>query len=190
MKCIVLLLLVFPNYFFKRLIIRKIMPRNSTGEVIVLKKINISKNVLTAIVATGIVILGLLGASWKVGLAGTAPTTPTIPIVTTITPASFCVGSGDVNATITGSNFINYEGTYYTSISWLGPGDTSPSTIEPEYISLDGKTLRFWVEAFRLTEAGTALVVVVNHPELETPFELATFNMKINHCIYLPLIMK
>jgi hypothetical protein len=110
--------------------------------------------------------------------------------VTSVTPSSFCVGSGNVNVTITGSNFLNDGGIYYTSISWLGPGDTTPSTIEPEYISEDGKTLRFWVEAFRLTEAGNVLVVIVNHPELVLPFELATFNMKINHCIYLPLIMK
>ena len=156
-----------------------------------LKKIVKVRTFFINVLVAGIIGLGMVGASWKVGLAGsTGPTAPTVPFITSVTPASFCVGSGDVNVTITGSNFINYEGTYYTNISWLGPGDTTPSTIEPEYISVDGKTLRFWVEAFRLTEAGTALVVVVNHPELETPFELATFNMKINHCVFLPLILK
>jgi hypothetical protein len=152
-----------------------------------LKKIVKVRTFFIFVLIAGIIGLGMAGTSWKLGLAETIPT---VPIVISVTPASFCVGSGDVNVTITGSNFINYDGTYYTSISWLGPGDTTPSTIEAEYISLDGKTLRFWVEAFRLTEAGNVLVVVVNHPELETPFELATFNMKINHCIYLPLIMK
>lgn len=152
-----------------------------------LKKIVKVRTFLIIVLIAGIVGLGMSGTSWKLGLADTIPT---IPFVTSVTPASFCVGSDNVNVTLTGSNFINYNETYYTSISWLGPGDISPSTIEPEYISEDGKILRFWVEAFRLTEAGTALVVVVNHPELETPFEIASFNMKINHCIYLPLIMK
>lgn len=152
-----------------------------------LKKTIKIKTIITLAIIAVIISLGSIGASWKIGFA---VTNPTIPFVTSVTPSSLCVGSGDVNVTITGRNFINYEGTYYTSISWLGPGDSSPSTIEPEYISEDETILRFWVESFRLTEAGTALVVVVNHPELEDPFELASFYMDINHCTYIPLIMK
>ena len=152
-----------------------------------LKKIVKVRTFLIFVLIAGIIGLGMIGASWNIGFA---ETNPTIPFVTSVTPSSLCVGSGDVNVTLTGRNFIIYEGTYYTSISWLGPGDTSPSTIEPEYISEDETILRFWVEASRLTEAGTALVVVVNHPELEDPFELASFYMDINHCTYIPLIMK
>lgn len=145
------------------------------------------KTIITLAIIAAIISLGSIGTNWKIGFAAT---NPTIPFVTSVTPSSLCVGSGDVNVTLTGRNFIIYEGTYYTSISWLGPGDTSPSTIEPEYISEDETILRFWVEKSRLTEAGTALVVVVNHPELEDPFELASFYMDINHCTYIPLIMK
>ncbi len=145
------------------------------------------KTIITLAIIAAIISLGSIGTNWKIGFAAT---NPTIPFVTSVTPSSLCVGSGDVNVTLTGRNFIIYEGTYYTSISWLGPGDTSPSTIEPEYISEDETILRFWVEASKLTEAGTALVVVVNHPELEDPFELASFYMDINHCTYIPLIMK
>jgi hypothetical protein len=152
-----------------------------------LKKTIKIKTIITLAIIAAIISLGSIGTNWKIGFAAT---NPTIPFVTSVTPSSLCVGSGDVNVTLTGRNFIIYEGTYYTSISWLGPGDTSPSTIEPEYISEDETILRFWVEASKLTEAGTALVVVVNHPELEDPFELASFYMDINHCTYIPLIMK
>ena len=143
-----------------------------------------TKTLFTIVIASVVIVLGLFGTSWQIGFA---QTNPTLPIVESITPDKICVGSDDVNVTIKGSNFIDED---YTWISWLGPNDTSPTYIIPEYVSLDGKVLRFWVESFRLTDAGKALVMVVNHPQLEKPFEIATFYIDINHCIFLSLIMK
>lgn len=152
-----------------------------------LKKIIKNRILFVIIIIAAILSLGSFGMSWKIGLAAT---TPTIPDVYTVNPPSFCVGSGDVNVTITGNKFINDDGTYYTEISWLGPGDTTPSIINPEYISEDGTILRFWVESSRLTQAGPVNVIVINHPELPVPFELTTFKMTISHCIFLPLLSK
>ncbi len=148
----------------------------------------INKKALFTFVIIAILIgLGSMGTTWKLGFAQTGPT---IPKVTDVNPDRLCVNSGDVMVTLTGSKFINYNGDFFTEISWLGPTDVSPEFIEPDYINQEGTVLRFWVDSFRLTGAGDVLVTVVNHPELEHPFELATFTIKINHCIFLPIISK
>ncbi len=151
----------------------------------------LKKNIFFTIVIIMIIIgLGSIGTTWNLGFAQTNPTTPTIPRVTDVNPDHFCVNSGDVLVTLTGSKFINYNGDYYTEIRWLGPTDFSPVGIDAEYINPEGTVLRFWVDSFRLTTAGEVSVMVVNHPELPNPFELDKFTMNINHCIYLPIIRK
>jgi len=145
------------------------------------------KPFFTLVIITILIGLGLIGTTWNLGFA---QTTPTIPSVIDVNPDHLCVNSGDVIVTLTGSKFINYNDGYYTEISWLGPTDVLPQIIDAEYINQEGTVLRFWVDSFRLTDAGEVLVTVVNHPELEHPFELDTFTIYINHCNFLPIIRK
>lgn len=145
------------------------------------------KTFFVLVIITILFGLGSIGTTWKLGFA---QTNPTVPIVTDVNPDHICVNSGDVIVTLIGSKFINYNDTYYTSISWLGPNDATPEFINPEYINQEGTILRFWVDSLKLTDAGDVSLIVVNHPELENPFEIDTFKIYIRHCNFLPIIRK
>lgn len=152
-----------------------------------MKITNKSKPIITIILSSIVIVLALMGASWKTGFADT---NPTIPIFYYVTPPYFCAGSDDVDVVITGDNFINYFGDYYTHISWLGPGESVPTIIIPDYINEAGTELRFHVNASQLTQIGTVHLIIINHPELIDPYELKTFDMNIGLCSYLPIVYK
>jgi hypothetical protein len=146
---------------------------------------------LIFLLIAGIIGLGMVGASWNVGFA---ETNPTIPIVYgTYEPKEICVNSDDTQATIFGENFINYLGDYYTWVKWLGPNDVLPTYIIPDYINEEETILKFTIDAEKLTQVGWASFWIVNHPELEEPFEImGAFWIEIKSCnnIYLPLVVK
>ena len=153
-----------------------------------LKKIIKVRTFFIIVLIAGIIGLGMVGTSWKLGLAETIPTTPTIPIVVSVTPNNICVGSGNTVFTVLGNGFIDVENTW---IKWIGPTDSSPSYIVPDYVRVDGKELRFTIESARLTSVGIASIWVINHPQLTDPFEIAgPISIDISYCIRLPLIFK
>lgn len=151
--------------------------------------LNIQKNktFLTVIIASLIIVLGLLGSRWQIGFAEDDPTIPTIPNFFSITPDSICAGSGDTQATIRGANFIDEE---YTWVRWLD-ADNNFYFIVPDFVSADGTQIDFTIDAAKLDQVWIANIWIVNHPPALDEM-VGTLSVEIVACnfIYLPLVMK
>lgn len=147
------------------------------------------RTIFTLVITSFVIFLALLGSNWQIGQAGDA----TIPEIYTYEPDLVCANSDSISASVSGDKFINYEGDFYTWISWLGPNDTQPSYIIPDNINVAGTLINFTIDATKLTNVGSARFWVVNHPEYVPPFEIVgPFYIDIVGCnfIYLPLVMK
>jgi len=137
------------------------------------------------------IFLALLGSTWQKGLA--EESIPTVPVVEEdYEPKTICINSGDTQVTVYGEGFINYDGVYYTSVSWQGPTDTVPTEIEVDEINVEETMLKFTLTAEKLTEIGIGTFQIVNHPDFGDPREVGDpKTITISHCkIYLPLVMK
>jgi hypothetical protein len=152
-----------------------------------LKKSINTKMILTVMLASSIVILGLIGTQWQIGQAETVPTVPTIPIIYSFEPQEICVSAGDTLVTVNGGDFID---TTYTWILWLDAFNNY-SYIIPNSINQDGTQLIFTVDSAKLTQVYEAAFWIENHPP-ESLEKVGPFYIDIIGCefIYLPLIAK
>jgi len=155
------------------------------------------KTILTIMLASLILILGLFGTQWQTGQAETLPTIPTIPTIPIIFPTVYgyepqqiCSNSADTVVTIYGYDFID------TTNTWIVWVDSSyvHTYIRSDEITFDNPKsmhLKFTVDAQKLTQVGDAWFYIDNYPEIQ--FGLAgPFPIEIIGCnnIYLPLVVK
>lgn len=152
------------------------------------------KTILTIIIAAILISAALAGGKWGVGYADTI--IPTIPTILTLDPDTVHVNSAGFTATITGGNFVNYEGVLFSKVYFQEPNDGpihefTPSTITDCSLGFVCTTLTVYFPYTLFLNQGVATIWVKNYNEFGDVTGISgDLYMSIIDELFLPIITK